>query len=111
MGGASWEFQTLPFCLSSAPCICVHEVTKASSSNVSPEVSPVFGRYGGCSSDQKDDKRIPSNNTGVAVLTWFHHRLEERSQTNSQDRISGFSDHLTENDDLIATVEGQVTQP
>ena len=75
------------------------------------EVSPVFGRYGGCSSDQKDDKRIPSNNTGVAVLTWFHHRLEERSQTNSQDRISGFSDHLTENDDLIATVEGQVTQP
>ena len=28
----------------------------------------------------------------------------------SEDRISGFSDRLTENDDLIATAQGQVAQ-
>ena len=94
--------------------ICVHKATKASSSNDAPagnEVSPVFGRYADSSSDHTDDKRMPSNSVGAAVVTWFHHQLEEEcAQPNSEDRIFGFSDRLTENDDLIATAEGEVAE-
>ena len=76
--------------------IRVHKATKASSSNVAQagnEVSPVFGRYVDFSSGHTDDKRMPSNSAGAAVVTLVHRQLEEeRAQLNSEDRISGFSD-------------------
>ena len=94
--------------------IRVHEVTKASSSDLAQagnEVGLVFGRYADSCSDQRDDKRMPSNSAGAAVVTWFHHQLEEEcAQPNSEDRISRFSDRLTEDDYLIATAKDQVSQ-
>ena len=76
--------------------ICVHEVTKTSGSDLAQAgngVGLVFGRYADSCSDQRDDKRMPSNSAGAAFVTWFHHQLEEEcAQPNSEDRISGFSD-------------------
>ena len=71
--------------------IHVHEVTKVSGSDLAQarnEVGLVFGRYADSCSDQRDDKRMPSNSTGAAVFTWFHYQLEEEcAQPNSEDRI------------------------
>ena len=54
--------------------IRVHKVTKASGSNLAQagnEVGVVFGQYADSCSDQRDDKRMPSNSAGAAVVTWF----------------------------------------
>ena len=71
--------------------IHVHKVTKVSGSNLAQarnEVGLVFGRYADSCSDQRDDKRMPSNSTGAAVFTWFRYQLEEEcAQPNSEDRI------------------------
>ena len=55
---------------------------------------------------------MPSNSAGVAVVTWFHHRLEEEyaQKIEFQKIIPGFSVHLTESDDLISITEGPVAQ-
>ena len=51
-------------------------------------------------------KRMSGNSTGVLFSLGFIINLK-KSVLNSEDRISGFSDRLTENDDLIATAEDQ----
>ena len=52
---------------------------------------------------------MSGNSTGVQFSLGFVINLK-KSVLNSEDRISGFSDRLTENDDLIATAEDQIPQ-